>query len=556
MGINFDGVNPESKAKLDKIVADGKVTAEEVKGLTAAEKEALSKALGGKDLPVNGEIKLKDAPDMPKTKERSLGETLGVGAAIVAGTTLLGGLIGGAIGFFGGGVGAVPGAAAGAKLGALVGAALVGFSSCTGTDIDQDVNINIEQQNYQELLAALKDKEKADDARHKEIIALLTSLGKSMTEVVKTLVGMGAKLDQIIDLMVIAGSTTDEIVKLLKEQGKDIKDIYAALGNIQMEQSQQTELLKKLVDNDNIKIEYLQQILEEVKKGNNLQTNENDILNLIFAKLENLEKNDVEGAKLLNQILAQLTAFVKQEGDMDATTHALLQTIINNQESMSDDIKAGIAEILAKLDKMDDNAKERFEALIPLLGNLGELGVQILNAIKEGNALTSAQLQTIINQLGNQSDKLDDIKELIMKNNEIAQQTQDAVKDMSSKMSEEHKAILEAIKNGTASVDQIQEILVAIKNDTSVLPDMNKKLCVIGTAIDKILEEVKGMRAETKKGLLEILAKIPDGCHCQPTDLTAIIEILNKLLDAIQKDPKDDDKNHEGILTDLNKYFD
>ena len=39
MGIQFDGVNPESKAKLDKIVSDGKVSQAEYNSLTLLKKK-------------------------------------------------------------------------------------------------------------------------------------------------------------------------------------------------------------------------------------------------------------------------------------------------------------------------------------------------------------------------------------------------------------------------------------------------------------------------------------------------------------------------------------
>jgi hypothetical protein len=52
------GVNNDSLAKLKAIIADGKVEASELKGLTAAEKESLEKYLQGegKSLPKEGEI--------------------------------------------------------------------------------------------------------------------------------------------------------------------------------------------------------------------------------------------------------------------------------------------------------------------------------------------------------------------------------------------------------------------------------------------------------------------------------------------------------------------
>ena len=47
---NVNGLSP----KLQTIVSDGKITAEEIAGLTKEEKEALSKALGIKEFPETG----------------------------------------------------------------------------------------------------------------------------------------------------------------------------------------------------------------------------------------------------------------------------------------------------------------------------------------------------------------------------------------------------------------------------------------------------------------------------------------------------------------------
>ena len=147
-----------------------------------------------------------------------------------------------------------------------------------------------------------------------------------------------------------------------------------------------------------------------------------------------------------------------------------------------------------------------------------------------------------------------------MENNKIAQGTQDAVKDMSGKMTEEHNAILEAIQKvqaGGGDYGDLKAILEEIAQNTSLLPDINKQLCLIGSAIEKILDEVKGMRTETKEGLLAILAKIPDGCKCQTVDISGILAKLDEILAELKKDPADNngDTNHEGILKDLEDYF-
>lgn len=513
-----------------------------------------------------------------KSDKVSTGEKIlaGAGIALVAGL---------------GGWGAV--AALGAKGAALTLTALGVFTACTN-DMDQEVTLNVEKENYDALLKALQDKEKADQARHEEMMKYLKALGKGMDEVVKMLLVMGAKLDEVIELMIVNGTTTDQIVKILKEQGKDIKAIYAALGDMNIEQEKQTELLKTLVGNDKIEVKYLEEILTEVKKGNELQAKENEILNLILDKLQTLDANDAKGAELLNAILAQLSAFVKQEGDMDEKTHSLLHTIISNQNKMSEEAKENVAKILAKLDKMDDSMKKGFTNVINHIVKGNNIDAQILakltqvlekldnmsktdkaaytailNAIQNidvgDNSELSAQLEAILDAINNGNSvtaaQLEELRKLIAENNKIAKGTQDAVNKLNTQMAEDHKAILAKLKDGNASLDEIKKLLQGIQtgvdNNTVQLTEINDKLSLAGAVINNILANVAGLKDETKALLLQILAKIPNGCTCTTVDLSVLLDKLDKILDALKKDCADgkEDENHEGILKDLEDYF-
>ena len=559
MGINFDGVSPEQKAKFEKILADGKITAEEVKGLTEAEKKALAKGLGGFKFPDTREVPNRE-PKMPKGKEKSWQESLGIGAAVITGGAALGAIIGAVVGSCAGGVGAIPGAASGAKVGAMFGTALLVLTSAScSDDIYQNTKVYID---VSPLLKALQDKEASDEKRHQDVMSALTTLinqNHSMLTIVTMLQAQGAKLDTIIDLLVINGTKTDEMISILKSLGKTTAQIYEALGSIQMEEKEQTELLKKLVNNDNIKIEYLDTILNEIRNGNELQKNSQDILNLILAEISKLEPNDSSSAEILNQILAKLVEFQQQEQDMDTKTHDLLETIINNQEKYGDSVKQALNEILAKLDSMAEADKKRFEYIVPILEKLGNDGAEILNAIKEGDKITQSQLDTIIKNQKLNATQLESLRKLIIQNNNIAQGTQIIVNNLKNQMNANQKAILDKISEGNATLSEIKSILKDIKtgvaNNSVKLGDISQFMNVIATSLDELLTQVKGIRVETQQGILAILAKIPDGCHCQPTDLSAIIDLLNKLLDEVQKDPNNNDGNHEGILNDLDKYF-
>ena len=78
------GVNNDSLAKLKAIIADGKVEASELKGLTSAEKEALEKYLQGegKSLPKEGEITYLSEPSnselLADAAKNSIPKALGI----------------------------------------------------------------------------------------------------------------------------------------------------------------------------------------------------------------------------------------------------------------------------------------------------------------------------------------------------------------------------------------------------------------------------------------------------------------------------------------------
>lgn len=175
--------------------------------------------------------------------------------------------------------------------------------------------------------------------------------------------------------------------------------------------------------------------------------------------------------------------------------------------------------------------------------------------------ITQEQLNTIIKNQNLNAEQLESLKELIMINNDIASGTQKAVNDLKKQMNDSQKAILDKIAAGNAKLDDIITILKDIKggvdNNSIKLDNITQFANIIGTSLNALLTEVQGIRVETQQGILAILAKIPDGCKCKPTDLSQVIDLLNKLLEEVKKDPADnkDDTSHEGILTDLDKYF-
>jgi len=95
-------------------------------------------------------------------------------------------------------------------------------------------------------------------------------------------------------------------------------------------------------------------------------------------------------------------------------------------------------------------------------------------------------------------------------------------------------------------------MLAAIKNYTDEngkhLLEIKDQLNLIGQSINVLLEDIPNMHEATKALLVEILNKIPDGCNCQPADMSEILAKLEIIITTIQKNPE---SGNEGIVDDL-----
>jgi hypothetical protein len=101
--------------------------------------------------------------------------------------------------------------------------------------------------------------------------------------------------------------------------------------------------------------------------------------------------------------------------------------------------------------------------------------------------------------------------------------------------------------------DILKDLLAQSKKNGEVLTDIDSKLSLISVTLNRLLTVVQSLgkgHEQLLAKLNEILAKIPDGCNCGNIDLTVIINKLDQLIEAV-KNNSNDDKNHEGILEDL-----
>ncbi len=566
MGINFDGVNPESKAKLEKIVADGKVSAEELKGLTATEKEALAKGLGGIVLPDTGEIKLSE-PKAEK-EEKGFWGKLWDGVKDFASTTT-GKVVIGAVGT----IAALGITAATLGTGAAVAAGVIGtmltLQSCSPDDYTDEINQTV-------MFNLTVNSENSDE----EILAELKKLNGTIEKMYSELLRIGCDVNRIIGLLTQMGKSADEIAAAVTNGNQQLTEIKDMLANI----------------------------INLVQQGNELSAQNNELLTQVLAKIGTIDANSEASIGLLKEILAKLTESVEQNKEMDTKTHTLLKEIIERMDKMDAGTQTALKDIIARIDKMDENVqvllKEVIERMDKMDADMQAGFMNVINLAKEGNKISEEILNKLaqvlpkldsmdktnknaftavlnaINNLGEGTDKkldailnailkgnevtaaqLEELRKLIAENNEIAQGTQNMVSEMKDSMSEEHKAILDKLGQGNASLDEIKDLLKGIKTGVEEgnvqLYEINDKLNLVGAVLNNILANVDGIKDETKAVLLKILAKIPNGCTCKDVDLSAVLEKLDKILEELKKDPQDaeGDTNHEGILNDLDKYF-
>ena len=262
---------------------------------------------------------------------------------------------------------------------------------------------------------------------------------------------------------------------------------------------------------------------------------------MLYDKVvELLEKGNAIGERngvILDKILNALKNFNPGQGGTADYTDILeiLEQILNK-----------VTENVNATKDMDKNTQANFAIVIELLGQLGADGDKILQAIVNNGKMTKEQFEAL--------------RDLIIKNNNIAQGTQDLVAKLTAQQKADNEAIINAIKNivpggGGVSVD-LSTIENLLKQLLAATNDGNKKLDELGidmnnglALVQSILLRIEDKIPEDQRDiLLKIYNKIPEGCHCN------IDEILVKLEVIIEK-LEDQNGNHEGILEDLDDLF-
>ena len=286
-------------------------------------------------------------------------------------------------------------------------------------------------------------------------------------------------------------------------------------------------------------------------------------LDAILAKIEAGQELDEQEVALLNQILGLLATSNSNDTTLINIGTALLdyvEQIINNQETGLQDnaeIKTILTQIAASIGNLDTNIAQVMNAILALDLNIEDLAqfIPYVQQLLAGQVLTNQQLETIINNQELQNDKLDQLTELVVINNGIAQGTQNAVLDLKNQMDARDSVYLNYLTNGQASLDQIAAAINLLNNKADSLNlSVNNVANIVGTGIAAILQKHDNLSSVVEQGFLNVLAKIPNGCTCQDSDccerlLAKLNEILAKLNNNSNEGVTGDD------VTDLEDFF-
>jgi hypothetical protein len=338
----------------------------------------------------------------------------------------------------------------------------------------------------------------------------------------------------------------------------------------------------------------LQQILDAVKHGNEIGTNNGAVLNQILEQMGKYEGDSAEIKTLLQQILDKVTQGVEENKDMDTKTNQLLQAILAKINCMDDKNAAALKKIIALITEGNTIGTNNGAVLNQILNALGSLNgnddsairallQQILDKVTQG-VETGSDIYTLLQNMdatnkdfylaildkldsldNSQQASLNKILQAIQDNTKVAKGTQSLVQKILEnlgKLGNKADAILDAIskisvgdKVDLSAIEQmLADLLDQTKKNGEVLTDIDSKLSLVSVTLTGLANQIGSGHEAILAKLNEILAKIPDGCKCTNVDLTVIINKLDQLIESVKTNPNDD-KTHEGILDDLDSLL-
>jgi len=443
---------------------------------------------------------------------------------------------------------------------------------------------------------------------------LKTQYGDKLDQIVKVLQDQNTSIADIVALLKQNEVDNATIIEALKQNNVDNKAILEALGQLLENDSEASKKLDEIIKlmNKGLVLNKETQdavykviaMLGDIQLGNGGGevtvdlTKVEKMLEAILDAVTKLPNNNPDNENL-NKAIQNLTdlveKFMKQEFDMGEKTQKLIETFMANfanfveKDSANNEklyelvsrISVTVQEFIENEAKMDKEDQELARKILNAINNLtlggsgGDVTVEVdlskLEAllailveqtgdtgqkVNDINAKLSEILDAILKGNDATNAGFDELRKLIMENNQIALGTQDMVAKLGDKLNSLGENIVATINKLAEGLDvdleEIKAMLAAIKNYTDEngkhLLEIKDQLNLIGQSINVLLEDIPNMHEATKALLVEILNKIPDGCNCQPADMSEILAKLEIIITTIQKNPE---SGNEGIVDDL-----
>lgn len=568
MGINFEGIKPELKAKFDQIFSDGEVSQSEINALTAEEQDALMQGLGGKISQENYDSiskmveKSKKTGNVAKGKDEApnffkhpidwfTSDKVSTGAKVAAG-------VGATIAA----VGAV--AASIAYPPVALGVLGVGvLASCSSGDDFDDASVRIEDNSsYQSnvgVTVSVENKIKEiDNGKNDEIIALLNTIVGLLKDGQKISQENNAMLTKILDALTTQNLDNAEIKALLQNILDTLNDAVAGLVEISEENR---AIMNAILDAINkLDSDMAKNLHVIMGKLDNMGKNNKDLLLKI---LNEVKSGNAENSELLNKILQQVTDYAAQDRDMDSKTHELLTNIINNIGDMNANMSAALAEIVTKIDTLSAENRALLEAILNKMGDMDANNQKnfavLISAVAQGNKISADGVKVLTNIL-NKLDKMDKstqanfkaVIDMLVKGNNIDAEILNKLNQAIGKLDKmdanqanfftQILAKFDGLEAGQK--ESLKRILDAINNNTSAINKNTEVAQATYELVAKLLDNVDKLGGKADE-ILNAIANISTGAN---VDLSTIEKLLADLLKSSEA--------NNGVLTSIDSKLD
>ena len=386
--------------------------------------------------------------------------------------------------------------------------------------------------NIQELLKQILSKL---DSQEQTINKLNEYLVALMQQNYDALVMMGLKMDALIE---IVKQGDEKNLEILGKIYTAIMDLTGQFQDFTEVEKKQFNMIMEMLNKGNVNLEQVLALLNAIKndtsENNEISQNILDaIVNGNQKILEALTKIDTDFNKYGDEIkalLLKITNMTITGGGGDVTVNVDLTEVLDMLKAM-----------LEKLNSIDNNTAEN-----------KELSKQILEAINKFGVEITSDLAKIIESMGNDSTKIDNLinflKEMDESHKEQINKLLNAIANLTItgggggdvSITIDVDAIIDAINKAggdvNAKMDEIIKLLTTINNNVVEGNENDKKLAAdIIAAINKLGVDIAGSLTtiiENMKGDSEKLEKLFEFLKTMDENNK---ERVNKLLEAISK---------------------